>query len=153
VKREKAIGWGGLAVMAAGVLAASLPARGQWQIQPVAGVQPAGPGEFGPFYAPPAMTFDSQDRPHVAYQPAGSSDLLHTYGSAAGGVGAWAGPITLGASSSYYPAAVHLAAAEDSIYAGYSAGIYPSTWVQRAVFNGTSWQSYGSGMSLSGTSI
>lgn len=138
---HRASGTGRIGMVAAvAMLVLAAPTMAQWQIQPITAV-PVG-ASSGTFGAPPAMTFDSQNRPHVAYLLASDGNVVHTYGSAGGAAGAWIKPNTsvsigdLGIS-----AVVHLAAAGGSVYLS-SSGDYSMNPMVSAVFDGTSWQRY-----------
>ena len=71
--------------VAVAVLLAGGPTLAEWQIQPITAV-PSG-GSNGTFGATPAVTFDNQNRPHVAFLQGTSNSPTHAYGSALGAQG------------------------------------------------------------------
>jgi len=88
-------------------LAPTAPA--DWQIETVAAVPPSG--------TPPALAFDGQDRPHIAYAAPEvdlSLPILHTYRTAA-----WTEPAPTGLYAARTPllaGAMHMSSAADGMY-------------------------------------
>jgi hypothetical protein len=121
---------------AAVVAAVNSTAGGQstWQVGQVSPVST--------LYAPPAVTFDSQNVAHVVFVGTpSSSSLQHFYASGAGANPTWNGPLIAVSSGISGGGQTYLAAAGQQVYLAYRAYAYQSAVLAR-LFSGGVWQSW-----------